>query len=653
MGFVLVAATLLATSELAAQGRGFAVSRLTPTAAGEWSFSVDQPWYSGTELLGRRFAAGLTLDYAHQPLVVGLLSSSGFVQSSAIVNHQLLAHVDVAAAFFDRLQLSASLPVVLAERGEAAAGSSPSGAGVGDPSVGVLVRVLGRPVRDRASLHVGARLWVPVGREEDHAGDPTVRVEPKVVVTGLLLDRVQWAFNGGWRYRATESIGATGAADGIAVGSELRLGAAVYYLDRDRAFNVGSEVTYGTVVSDGHAFDKSYSALELLGAAHVSLARRFNVGVAAGPGFFQAPGVPDVRALLRLAYAPLAERPRAVVVAAPEDFDRDGINDSEDSCPREAGDRSADPRLHGCPKSPDGDGDGVPDDADQCVFVAAGLHPDGKRPGCPLTDVDGDGVWDTEDACTEVAAGAHPDPLRPGCPQADTDGDGLVDGADACPTIAMSGPVDPTKRGCPAVDTDNDGVFDFEDQCPQWPAGLHPDPKRRGCALADADGDSVPDELDVCPGQKGAPSLDPKKHGCPGLVTVQQGQIKILKPVFFSTNREQILAKSFPVLLAVADALAAAPEVKKVEIAGHTDDRGNAQKNLELSDRRATSVMQWLLAHGVGPARLAAKGYGSTEPIASNRTARGRSENRRVEFRILDPAGTRPMGAEPAGGPPR
>jgi outer membrane protein OmpA-like peptidoglycan-associated protein len=89
-------------------------------------------------------------------------------------------------------------------------------------------------------------------------------------------------------------------------------------------------------------------------------------------------------------------------------------------------------------------------------------------------------------------------------------------------------------------------------------------------------------------------------------------------------------------LQAVADALLATPSIKHVAVEGHTDDRGKPEHNMELSDRRARSVMTFLVEHHIDADRLVAQGFGQTRPISSNKTTAGRATNRRVEFHILD-----------------
>ncbi len=253
------------------------------------------------------------------------------------------------------------------------------------------------------------------------------------------------------------------------------------------------------------------------------------------------------------------------------------------------------------------------------------------------SDRDGDGVTDPEDQCPDQAKGEHSDPDKPGCPAPDSDGDGVVDPEDKCPQQPAGHTPDPERTGCPDGDDDSDGVANHQDKCPQVPIGLYPDPLEFGCPLPDRDKDMVPDLYDACPDKPGAPSTDPKKSGCPGLVQIDNGVIKILKPLFFATNKDTILSRSFPVLKAMADALKATPGIQKVSIDGHTDNQGLPDKNLDLSQRRSESVRKSLVGYGIEAGRLDAKGFGDSKPVMPNQTAKGRAANRRVEFVIVDP----------------
>ncbi len=264
---------------------------------------------------------------------------------------------------------------------------------------------------------------------------------------------------------------------------------------------------------------------------------------------------------------------------------------------------------------------------------------DDRRPP-PPSDLDGDGIPDDEDMCPTVHQGDRPDPNRPGCPDMsplDTDGDGVPDTEDMCPTVPAGPTPDPTRPGCPAGDRDGDGVPDHEDMCPDTPMGPRPDPNRPGCPIPDRDGDMVPDDVDACPDEPGAPSTDPRKHGCPGLVRVQDGQIRINRPVYFAFNKDRILSNSNPVLRAVADAILASSDVIcGIRVEGHTDSQGLESYNYDLSERRAKNVAKALTRYRVDRDKLESKGFGPSRPVETNETTEGRAANRRVEFHITE-----------------
>ena len=97
--------------------------------------------------------------------------------------------------------------------------------------------------------------------------------------------------------------------------------------------------------------------------------------------------------------------------------------------------------------------------------------------------------------------------------------------------------------------------------------------------------------------------------------------MRINRPVFFATNSDRILPASNAVLTAVAEALRATPEIRRVNVEGHTDDVGDDTANLELSRRRAASVVQWLSTRGrIDAARFTSEGFGETRPVAQGTT---------------------------------
>jgi len=99
----------------------------------------------------------------------------------------------------------------------------------------------------------------------------------------------------------------------------------------------------------------------------------------------------------------------------------------------------------------------------------------------------------------------------------------------------------------------------------------------------------------------------------------------------FDSGKSAILPDSEPVLAEVQKLLEQNDSLK-IRIEGHTDNTGNSAMNQSLSERRANAVMGWLIAHGIDPSRLSAKGFGDSKPVADNSTDEGRAKNRRVEL---------------------
>lgn len=139
----------------------------------------------------------------------------------------------------------------------------------------------------------------------------------------------------------------------------------------------------------------------------------------------------------------------------------------------------------------------------------------------------------------------------------------------------------------------------------------------------DTDGDGVTDDRDQCPGTMAGADVDAK--GCEKIR---------LKKVYFDTESSKLSAAAQRKLDETAETLARHPDLK-VEIAGHADSRGPEDYNLALSERRAEAVRDYLQRKGIEPARMTARGYGESQPAASNDSALGQADNRRVEFHAM------------------
>ncbi len=273
------------------------------------------------------------------------------------------------------------------------------------------------------------------------------------------------------------------------------------------------------------------------------------------------------------------------------------------------------------------------------VLASVEYFPAVKQDKAPEpADRDQDGIVDGQDACPDVPGVATDDPKTHGCPPPnDRDADGIFDEVDACPDDKGVASDDPKKHGCPLpADRDGDGIVDELDACPDEKGVETADPKTNGCPPPkDSDGDGIVDPEDACPDLAGPPNEDPKKHGCPKAKVVGK-KIEILERVEFDTNKATIRPESDGVLQAVLEVLTKYPNIKKVRVEGHTDNRGGAGYNLNLSRRRAAAVVKWLTDKGVDVARLTSQGVGQTKPTDSNDTAEGRQNNRRVEFNIIE-----------------
>jgi OOP family OmpA-OmpF porin len=224
----------------------------------------------------------------------------------------------------------------------------------------------------------------------------------------------------------------------------------------------------------------------------------------------------------------------------------------------------------------------------------------------------------------------------------DSDNDGVVDSLDKCPGTPYGIIVDPA--GCP-LDFDKDGVPDYLDKCPGTPVGVKVD--KDGCPL-DSDKDGVPDYLDKCPGTPVGVEVD--NDGCPIVEQRQEARAVaaaaavVAKEMFekgratinieFDFGKANIKPQYHQELEKFADVMKNYPDLKVV-IEGHTDHTGTAAYNQQLSERRANSVKAYLVkTFGIEESRLTTKGYGMSKPIDSNKTAKGRQQNRRVEAAV-------------------
>ncbi|HVZ71536.1 MAG TPA: OmpA family protein [Polyangia bacterium] len=225
-----------------------------------------------------------------------------------------------------------------------------------------------------------------------------------------------------------------------------------------------------------------------------------------------------------------------------------------------------------------------------------------RRVPAPNPDPDGDGIAGKADKCPDVAEDKDGFEDDDGCPDPDNDGDGIPDVRDKCPDKAETVNGIDDDDGCPEIDTDGDGILGSRDKCPDEPE------TKNGYK----DDDGCPDEL---------PQAIKRFTG-------------VIEGINFKSGRATLTTGSYALLDRAVAVLKDYPEVR-LEISGHTDSRGNSDKNRDLSQARADAVKAYFIGRGIDANRLTAIGFGSDRPVADNKTDAGRSRNRRTEFRLL------------------
>ncbi len=579
----VAAASLTGVLPVFAQQRGFAIDRFEPSERGS-------DWFAGESLDLRgnmRPAVGVVVDYANRPLAV--YDASGSVKTS-VVRDQLLLHAGGSLVLGDRVRVALNLPVAAYQSGTDGVSrgvtyAAPVSPALGDLRLGADLRLLGE-YGEPLTVAAGVQVLLPTGNRDAYTSDGTVRVVPRLLAAGEIGQFV-YAARVSFDYRSLN-----GAFAGSSLGSQMLFGASAG-ARLGGTFVVGPEVYGATVVGgDDPPFKVRNTPVELLFSGHATFASDWRVGAGAGPGLTRGYGEPALRVLASLEWAP---------GAPPKDADQDGVPDGEDACPTTRGIRTNDPKTNGCPPP-------------------------------PPSDRDHDGVADTADACPDVPGVLTGDPKTNGCPP-DRDKDGILDAADACPDVPGVATDDPKTNGCPS-DRDKDSVYDTDDACPDVAGVKTADPKTNGCP-GDRDKDGIADNVDACPDEPGKADPDPKKNGCP-LAFVQARQIVITQQVKFRFDSADLDPAGDPILEAVLALLKDHPELKKVRVEGHTDNKGTVDYNKRLSGARAASVVTWLKKHGVAAARLTSEGVGFARPLVQGDSEDAGRANRRVEFHIVD-----------------
>ncbi len=305
----------------------------------------------------------------------------------------------------------------------------------------------------------------------------------------------------------------------------------------------------------------------------------------------------------------------------------------------------------------------IPDDTDNLIHGGVGvkialtpailLRLDGRIlfPPAALSGKDAGDIGTTEKGKTgfdfEALAGISfafggsepPPPEEPPPPPEepkDRDGDGIFDDKDACPDEPEDKDNFEDADGCPDPDNDKDGIMDADDKCPNDPEDKDGFQDDDGCPDNDNDGDTILDADDKCPNEPETKNGFQDADGCPDTVPAAVRRFTgVIQGIKYRTGSAEITRGSRPILDRAVTVLKEFPDVR-IEIQGHTDNRGSAEFNKDLSQRRAESVRQYFINAGIDENRLTAVGYGFDLPIATNKTNAGRAKNRRTEFKLIE-----------------
>jgi outer membrane protein OmpA-like peptidoglycan-associated protein len=433
---------------------------------------------------------------------------------------------------------------------------------------------------DRVGVALMVGFTLPSSGSSAYAGDRGATFDPE-----LILSRAWGGFrlagNVGYLARKTETLMDLQVDDELyaRIGAGYRFASRPLEIDATTGISTAAAKPFAQINTDPWELDL---------AAQYDVRRDVTLFALGGMGIGAGFGSPDYRIVLGLRFT-------RTPPIGPRDTDGDGIIDELDKCPTEPEDRDGFEDADGCP-DPDNDKDGIPDVADRCPNEPEDKDGFEDADGCPDPDNDKDGIPDTEDRC----------------PNEPEDKDGFED-----------------TDGCPDPDNDKDGIPDTEDKCPNEPGPAI----NQGCPDVDRDGDGVPDRIDNCPDEPGPV----ENHGCAQkqLVTITNGKLELVDRVYFRTDKDIIETRSNAILDNVAKVLLAHPEIAKVRVEGHTDNRGGAKHNQDLSQRRAAAVVKYLVGKKVARDRLDPAGFGQDRPIADNDSDTGRATNRRVEFVIV------------------
>ncbi|MEO7092311.1 MAG: choice-of-anchor D domain-containing protein [Polyangiales bacterium] len=519
------------------------------------------------------FAAAATVSYATDPLVAKF---SGGEHMS--ITQRTTMELGLAYAFLGRFEAGARMPLYnQSGDGQMLGITSPSGTARGDLVLHGKAQLARVDIGGDGLLFAAAALslTLPTATNDAFAGvdKPTGRAYGLLtVMPGVLAKRLSFTANLGAVVRQKTSISNIEQGSGLAWG----IGGSVRVLDQ---LWVTGEM-FGDVMPSSHK-DSAMASSGVLAPAEYLVGisyhpdRRFSLGLAAGRGLIAGVGTPDVRGVFSLSFVPGTAELAPIHPPPP-------------------------PKIDG-----DADNDGIKDSADRC----------------PEQAEDKDMFDDTD-----------------GCPDLDNDSDGFADAKDMCPLDAEDKDGFQDDDGCPDKDNDNDGVPDAQDKCPNTPEDKDGFLDIDGCPDPDNDNDGIVDQQDMCPNEQETINGNTDDDGCPdrgdALVVVTPAAIETTEAIQFTGTK--VAKASSNVLAQVAGNLRAHQEIVRVKLVVHVQPSGDADKDQELSDKRAQAVRDWLVQWGIAQSRISAQGMGGAKPLVPRTAKQAQLINDRVEMIILE-----------------
>ncbi len=583
---------------------------------------------NGTDIIGHLdYSFGLILDGAFN-----LVPYEGFENDSSdrpqdaeresfLVRQYFTGVLHFNLGLYNKLVIGAQLPII-AIRGQNVTipGQWNEGgdAGLDYQGIGNLVlhakyRML-RVEQNPIGLAAVVQLGLPTGSEAQFASDPGVMLWPSLVL-GYRAARIL-RFNAEVGYRFVSGEGATVNFNGRTVPGNMQAAIDARIARQGDAVTYDDHVTFGAglalrvspavdLIAEGYGnqiltSDHGGLATEVLGGFKIFVDANSYLLLAGSCGNLCMPldgfSQPEYRGILGFIFEP------------------------------SIGDR---------------DGDGYKDDVDQCPDDPEDFDDFGDEDGCPDPDNDRDGIPDVDDECPLIPEDHDGDADEDGCPEGedgDRDGDGILDSVDQCPDEPEDFDGFEDDDGCPDPDNDKDGILDVDDMCPNDPEDKDGFRDRDGCPDPDNDQDRILDVDDRCPNEPETYNGFEDKDGCPdrGSVIIEENQIVILEKIYFETDSAEIQQRSYPIVDAVAATLIGNPQIVKIEIQGHADERGSDDYNVRLTRDRAAAVLEALVQRGVDRRRMRSGGYGERCPIEDAHNEVAWEKNRRVEFKILE-----------------